>query len=221
MTTMAVFGRKKMTDKICEEILHDIQIELKAPKGQTNTFGKFNYRSCEDILAAVKNVLPKGCFLGLGDELVLVGDRYYIKATASLHAPSGKVETCAYAREAEFKKGMDESQVTGTASSYARKYALSALFAIDNTKDADTNEYQEQTKIFNTRKARNELVAELKKAASNCKDVADMDNLYIDRKQDFDNIKADGINAGEEIVYDDLIKEFKGTKAALKSMEKE
>lgn len=117
-----------------------IQAKLKAPKGQYNNFGKYKYRSCEDILEAVKPILAEvGYTLTLNDEATLVGDRYYIKATATLKDENGKIveQTTALAREAERKSGMDESQITGTASSYARKYALNGLFCIDDTKDAD------------------------------------------------------------------------------------
>lgn len=124
--------------------LNEIQQKLKAPKNQRNSFGNYNYRSCEDILEAVKPLLGDSTLL-ISDEVVNVGDRYYVKATATLISPdskpeSGKIETSvsAYAREAENKKGMDEAQITGAASSYARKYALNGLFAIDDTKDADT-----------------------------------------------------------------------------------
>lgn len=123
------------------EELKKIQSELKAPKGQYNSFGKYNYRSCEDILEAVKPLLSKhNAQLTISDDIVLVGDRVYVKATAKLKTEKEEVEVSAFAREAETKKGMDESQVTGTASSYARKYALNGLFLIDDTKDADTDE---------------------------------------------------------------------------------
>jgi len=117
-----------------------IQGELKAPKGQTNKFGGYSYRSAEDILEAVKPLLQKhNCDLTLSDDIVEVGGRVYVKATARLvsHNPFSEVETTAYAREAENKKGMDDAQITGSASSYARKYALNGLFCIDDTKDPD------------------------------------------------------------------------------------
>ena len=126
-----------------------IQKNLKAPKGQYNSFGKYKYRSCEDILEAVKPILAiSGTALTLSDTLEYIGNRYYIKATATLvDTESGAVigQTTAYAREEEVKKGMDGSQITGTASSYARKYALNGLFLIDDTKDADTDEYKNET----------------------------------------------------------------------------
>jgi len=124
-----------------------VQQELKAPKGQTNKFGGYKYRSAEDILEAVKPILGKlGIVLILSDEPVLVGDWHYVRATARVVLGNDYFETTAYARESEVKKGMDEPQITGTASSYARKYAMNGLFAIDDTKDSDTNEVTELTK---------------------------------------------------------------------------
>ena len=124
-----------------------IQQRLKAPKNQRNSFGNYNYRSCEDILEAVKPLLEQeDATLILSDELVQVGDRYYVKATAQFVHGENTIETTAFAREAETKKGMDDSQITGTASSYSRKYALNGLFLIDDTKDADTDEYAKNTK---------------------------------------------------------------------------
>ena len=131
--------------------LATIQQELKAPKGQYNSYGGFNYRSCEDILEAVKPLLKSTrCILTISDELVNVGNRYYIKAVAKLTDTEATKEPYyiineAYAREEETKKGMDGAQITGTASSYARKYALNGLFCIDDTKDADTDEHAKQT----------------------------------------------------------------------------
>ena len=124
--------------------LLNIQRDLKAPKGQVNSFGGYKYRSAEDILEAVKPLLAQeGVILTLNDDIIAVGDRVYVKATATLTdiVNGGTVETSAMAREASIKKGMDDSQITGTASSYARKYALNGLFCIDDTKDADTDEY--------------------------------------------------------------------------------
>ena len=119
-----------------------IQHDLKAPKGNYNSFGKYKYRSCEDILEAVKPLLAREeCTLTITDDIILVGDRFYIKATAKITDGTEAVEVSAFARESDEKKGMDSSQVTGTASSYARKYALNGLFLIDDTKDADTDEY--------------------------------------------------------------------------------
>lgn len=123
--------------------------ELKAPKSQRNNFGKYNYRSAEDILEAVKPLAYKyGLVAKLSDEPVMIGDWHYIKATASIKdVKTGEEEIAtAYAREPLAKKGMDESQITGTASSYARKYAMNGLYQIDDTKDADTDEYTEQVK---------------------------------------------------------------------------
>lgn len=117
-----------------------IQQGLKAPKGQYNNFGKYKYRSCEDILEAVKPLLAEqACTLTIQDDIVLIGDRYYVKATAILTNSEGQSQvTTAFAREQDSKAGMDSSQLTGSTSSYARKYALNGLFCIDDTKDADT-----------------------------------------------------------------------------------
>ncbi len=122
------------------EKLFSVQQQLKAPKGQRNDFGKYNYRSCEDIVEAVKPLMAvQRLLLTMSDDLVQVGDRYYIKATARITdiTDGETVEVTAFAREEESKKGMDGSQVTGASSSYARKYALNGLFAIDDTKDSD------------------------------------------------------------------------------------
>ena len=121
------------------EKLSQIQSKLNAPKGQYNSFGKYNYRNCEDILQALKPILAEHkCHVSLSDEVVIVGNRFYIKATATItDSENNSFSTTAFAREAESKKGMDESQVTGSTSSYARKYALNGLFAIDDNKDAD------------------------------------------------------------------------------------
>ena len=122
-----------------------IQSELKAPKGQFNAFGKYKYRSCEDIVEAVKPVLRKYNFaLIITDDIVLIGERYYVKATAKISNGTTTYSATAFAREEETRKGMDGSQVTGSASSYARKYALNGLFAIDDTKDADSSEPQKK-----------------------------------------------------------------------------
>lgn len=129
--------------------LAEIQKKLKAPKNQKNTFGKYNYRSCEDILEAVKPLLGDAT-LTISDEIIMIGDRYYVKATASFKSKDETVSVSSYAREAEAKKGMDEAQITGSASSYARKYALNGLFCIDDTKDSDAiNKHDEQEQIEN------------------------------------------------------------------------
>ena len=121
-----------------------VQTELKAPKGRTNKFGGYKYRSCEDIMEAVKPLLAQHqLLLTVSDTLECICDRYYVHATATLWDTTSEasLSNSAYARESEDKKGMDDSQITGTASSYARKYALNGLFCIDDTKDADTDEF--------------------------------------------------------------------------------
>ena len=132
---------EKITDSqvVLNQKVGDIQHKLKAPKGQYNSFGKYNYRSCEDILEGVKPLLKEhNLALLIDDEIVQIGERYYVKATAKITDGREIVSATAYAREPDTKKGMDESQITGATSSYARKYALNALLCIDDTKDADT-----------------------------------------------------------------------------------
>ena len=132
------------------EKLSEIQAELKVSKDQFNGFGKYKYRSCEDIIEAVKPICKKHkAVLLISDELVNIGERYYIKTNTELidlESDTAVIKNNGYAREELSKKGMDGSQITGTASSYARKYALNGLFCIDDTKDADTNAYKEQEK---------------------------------------------------------------------------
>lgn len=157
--------------------LSEIQQRLKAPKGQYNSFGKYKYRSCEDILEAVKPLLGDSILI-VTDEIVLIGDRYYVKASAhfaeNINGPSTIVN--AYAREPLNKKGMDESQITGTASSYARKYALNGLFLIDDTKDADADEHQNQQQ---------------KKAELNEKQLEFIDKLKIKLEENSDGKGVD------------------------------
>lgn len=120
-----------------------VQSELKANKGQRNAFGNYNYRSCEDILEAAKKVKGE-LVIYLSDDIHVANERIYVKATATITNGKESLSNTAFAREPLNKKGMDESQITGAASSYARKYALSGLLCIDDTKDADTNEHQAQ-----------------------------------------------------------------------------
>lgn len=128
--------------------LIEIQSTLKVPKNQKNNFGNYMYRSAEDILEAMKPILAKTeCTLTITDDILMIGDRIYVKATAILKNSSGDVEyTTAFAREPLSKKGSDDSQVTGAASSYARKYALNGLFCIDDTKDADATNNGDEAK---------------------------------------------------------------------------
>lgn len=179
-----------MAGKAIYAALMAVQSELKAPKGQKNTFGNYSYRSAEDILEAVKPLLKvNGLYLNISDDVVLIGDRYYVKATVTaVDIATGEAESAtAYAREQAEKKGMDAAQVTGATSSYARKYALNALFGIDDTKDADTDEYartgqsganQRQSKTQaptqvqdDTHAARRELSAEMKRIGATKEEV--------------------------------------------------
>lgn len=160
------------------EKLINIQNELKAPKMQFNKFGNYNYRNCEDILEALKPLLKKHeLTLFITDEVVMIGNRFYVKATAKVTDKEEiSISVSAFARESEEKKGMDASQITGAASSYARKYALNGLFLIDDNKD---NDYQEKpldvnntTDIINVIKQMNE-----------CKTLEDVKKVWTDNKQ--------------------------------------
>ena len=183
------------------EKLANVQASLKAPKGQYNSFGKYKYRSCEDIVESVKPLLKaNGLLLTLSDELVNISDRFYVKATATIiDTAEGKtISVSAFAREEETKKGMDGSQVTGASSSYARKYALNGLFAIDDTKDSDaTNTHgneqpepqPEQPKQTNPRKM---LIARLNELGIDVNEYAQRHGLNSKTSSDvFMDLLAD------------------------------
>lgn len=162
------------------ESLLNAQVELKAPKGQFNNFGKYKYRSAEDILEAVKPVNRKhGLTLTLSDEIEQFGERYYIKATATITNGSQVHSVSAYAREALTKKGMDDSQITGTASSYARKYALNGLYLIDDTKDADTDEYTKNTRQTDGKPITQKQVGDLKLKAKQFAQMRGQDETAV------------------------------------------
>lgn len=140
-----------MAAKTIHQKLIAIQTELKAPKSQFNKFGGYNYRNCEDILEAVKPLCAKHDVVPLlSDEIVMIGERYYVKGIAKITDGKDEIITTAFARESFDKKGMDESQITGSASSYARKYALNGLFCIDDTKDADFMDNSQNEKPVST-----------------------------------------------------------------------
>ena len=183
------------------EKLIKVQQELKAPKSNYNKFGNFYYRSAEDILEAVKPLNAKyGLLLTLRDEPTLIGDRYYIKAIARITDGNEWHEVTAYARESASKKGMDDSQITGTASSYARKYALNGLFLIDDTKDADTDEYQNQTSV-NLSELNNQIITLFAKALEV---VGDRDKLYkqlsLNKTKMTELTKSDDIEAKQKVI---------------------
>lgn len=171
--------------------LVNIQSRLKAPKSNMNNFGKYKYRSAEDILESVKPLLKEeGCQLTISDEIIMVGDRIYVKATCTLVNSEGEnVQTTAFAREEDVKKGMDASQVTGATSSYARKYALNGLFCIDDTKDTDTEEYQSQKKKAEKPKA-NEKSESLMLALQEIKGASTIETLVQIRNTYFNELSA-------------------------------
>lgn len=164
------------------EKLMNVQANLKAPKGQFNAFGKYKYRSCEDIVESVKPLLKQnGLLLTMSDEIVMVSDRIYVKATATIidTAEGKEISVTALAREEESKKGMDGSQVTGASSSYARKYALNGLFAIDDTKDSDsTNTHGNEDAPKDSKKTpRQMLIAKLNELGIDVNEYAKEHNL--------------------------------------------
>ena len=177
--------------------LSQIQSEVKAPKGQFNSFGKYHYRSCEDIVEAVKPILNKhGFALLLNDEVTEVGGRVYVKATATITDGKESYAATAFAREEETKKGMDASQITGTASSYARKYALNGLFAIDDTKDADTKSPKDnipddgELQMLRNLVHSSTLNDEYKKAAFNAIDGCHDYTTYQKLRDKLENVQA-------------------------------
>ena len=142
------------------EKLVAIQADLKAPKDKVNKFSNFKYRSCEGILEAVKPLLAQhALYLNISDEIVQIGDRYYVKAKATIMDGTNAQTAIAWAREEDSKKGMDAAQLTGATSSYARKYALNALFGIDDAKDPDTDEFQRQTRSSKKKDNKEETIS--------------------------------------------------------------
>ena len=173
-----------------ENKLAEIQAKVKAPKGQFNSFGKYNYRSAEDILEAVKQVVnPMGYSITISDTIINVGDRYYIKATATLSNGKETYSTDGYAREEESKKGMDGSQVTGASSSYARKYALNGLFALDDTKDSDaTNTHGKIEFVDEIKQVQIQLpLHQWKKMVDECNSVDELNALYAEKSKIINN----------------------------------
>ena len=173
------------------------QTELKSPKGQFNSFGKFYFRSAEDILEAVKPVNAKhGILLTITDDIVQVGERYYIKASATLKSIDSDEFTTvtAFAREPLDKRGMDSPQITGTASSYARKYALNGLYLIDDTKDADTDEYKQTQN--NVKKAPKSKIDLLNKLAFEVSKLYGLEIQVIKEKMNiYDDMSEDDVGA--------------------------
>lgn len=164
--------------------LAEIQSKVKANKSQYNSFGKYHYRSAEDIIEATKKVInPMGFYLTISDKIISVGDRYYIEATATITNGVESFSTTALAREEESKKGMDASQITGSASSYARKYALNGLLALDDTKDADATNKHEKVESISQ-----DDINEYKYLLEQISDLESLKEVWNDLP---DNFKAD------------------------------
>lgn len=193
-----------------ELTLTKIQNELKAPKGQHNKFGNYDYRSAEDILEALKPLLAKhNAQLTLTDKPIMVGEWHYIETTARLVVDGNEITNTASARESAVKKGMDDSQITGTASSYARKYALNGLFLIDDTKDADTNEY-----VKNTRRS---TPRSMKPYSSTKKENA-LDNFKVVYTQYVNNVGKEKATAEYNLLKEKLKVDAKPTDAQLNKL---
>lgn len=187
---------RELNDKILA-----IQLELKAPKNQFNNFGKYKYRSCEDILEGVKPLLSKhGLLQTIRDEIKCVGERYYIEAKVIVSDGKNEQLVTAYAREPENKKGMDESQITGTASSYARKYALNGMWLIDDTKDADTDEHQKQKSASkpSLKPDTDKWNKAVDAVASGQYDIAFIKSRYDITKKDSEKLVAEAMQKGQE-----------------------
>lgn len=196
---------KKTTSKSLDELLVEVQTELKAPKGLRNTFGNYNYRSTESILESVKPLLSdRGLLLTISDQLEVLGDRYYVKAEARLSKGGDVITVSAFAREEEVKKGMDSSQVTGATSSYARKYALNGLFLIDDTKDPDSDEYQGKSTKTATTSAPIKSTNDLPWLNKGSEDYAKVEKALTDKKA----------------TIEDVLKKFKLSSVVRKELEK-
>lgn len=181
-----------------QEKLKMIQSELKAPKSQHNNFGNYNYRSLEDINESVKPILDKvGATIVLSDDIVFMGERYYVKATATLYDTESNesISVTALARETDVKKGMDSSQVTGATSSYARKYALNGLFAIDDTKDADSEEYKTEDDKRGNAKATIQSIT--KAQVKEIRDLAEIKRIKISDLEDKKSKKIEEFTPAE------------------------
>ena len=198
-------GEIKMQNKMVNVI-----DRLKAPKSQYNSFGGYNYRSCEDILNAVKPLLSEnGLLMSITDDVVQLGTRYYVKATVTVTDGTASMSVSAFAREADTKKGMDESQITGAASSYARKYALNGMFDIDDTKDADsTNDHGKKPEKTEPKAKKMELATDEQRAH-----IQDMVDAYGDKWPDATTawiktaLKADALTKS---TADKIIEKMKG-----------
>jgi len=188
-----------------------IQAKLKVPKSQFNSFGKYNYRSLEDITEAVKPLLIEiGAFISITDEVVLIGERYYVKAVAKLTDGSQEINATGYAREPMAKKGMDESQITGAASSYARKYAMNGLLAIDDTKDPDatnTHGANEKNKAGKKTNAPTPKTTQVNAKKQEQNEI--VDQAFFNFQTENESDLAEGFAFSKELFIEAIIKHFK------------
>lgn len=183
-----------------DDVLHKIQKDLKAPKNQYNKFGGYNYRSCEDIVEAVKKLLPDGVALVMSDSLCEFGGRVFVKATARLKSSESVIEASGCAEVAIEQKGMQAAQITGSASSYARKYALNGLFCIDDTKDDDSNEKTQHRKNVESGDAKEKAQMWLDSNIGSLLETEDIDHFnkwitknkpYLDKLDNYPDVKRE------------------------------
>ncbi len=189
-----------------------VRSELRVPKGQRNDFGKYNYRSCEDILEAVKPLLQKhDLFMRITDEIINVGDRNYVKAIVIILEGEKEIFACGYAREAGEQKGMTAAQISGSTSSYARKYALNAMFLIDDTKDDDTNELHNQKAVAPEKKSepKKEKPFIRQAAIDYINDYMQVNGLPMDTRE---QVKIDFEHAKTRKDFDVILANLKGGK---------
>lgn len=196
-----------MNDDNFYKKLAAVQSTLNAPKSNFNSFGNYHYRSCEDIMGAVKPLLAEhGLVQFVSDEIVLIGDRYYVKATVTVTDGKDSHTATAFARESLQKKGMDDAQVTGSTSSYARKYALNGMYNIDDTKDADTNEYRQQAAQKANQAVKQQATGfnpqECLANFVNFASSADIENLQSSFRQTWTALKGHTEQAKAKEVYD-------------------
>lgn len=197
------------------EKLVAIQADLKAPKDKVNKFSNFKYRSCEGILEAVKPLLAQhALYLNISDDIVQIGDRYYVKAKATITDGTNSQTAIAWAREEDGKKGMDAAQLTGATSSYARKYALNALFGIDDAKDPDTDEFQKQTR------AKKEKPSEISFGTANAEDKdLPFDVGAVEKaKESAELLGLRSLMAKDEVTDEQVLEAFKGKYSAVENI---
>jgi hypothetical protein len=190
--------------------LSEIQKLLKSPKENKNDFGKYNYRNTEDILNAVKQHLSEDEYILLDGDVVMIGDRFYVKSVAKFVKANNHIQVTAFAREEEVKKGMDGSQITGSATSYSRKYALAGLFAIDNEKDADSMDNKNAQHKININSLKSKSFDEYKQEMQNCNNIDELKSIFneiVKNKDRFNEDQTKELTNIKEVMKNELTKQ--------------